>query len=49
MRSVVVLRDRTVNRLDRLMDGPWINRGCIAVIVIASLYFGLGVLAAVVR
>jgi hypothetical protein len=48
MRSEI-FRDRTVDWTERLLASPWIDRTCKAVIAIAYLYFGLGLLAAVVR
>lgn len=35
-----LLRDRSLDWFDRLMNGPWLDRGCWAVIGIAALYFG---------
>lgn len=35
-----IIRDRTLDWLERLMNSPWLERGCWCVIVAAALFFG---------
>lgn len=44
-----ILRDKTVNILDRMMNGVWIDRACRIVMAVAVGYFGAHVCAALMR
>jgi len=45
----VLLRDKTLDWIDAVLDGPWIDRGCWAVITFAAGYFGLHFFLAYLR
>lgn len=42
MRTIIseILRDRTLDWFERLIESPWCDRVCWAVIGAAALYFG---------
>ena len=35
-----VIRDKTLDWFERLMNSPWLDRVCWVVIILAALYFG---------
>lgn len=41
-----ILRDKTVEVLDRITKDPWLDRACWIVMAIAACYFGAHVCAA---
>ncbi|GAB6270554.1 MAG: hypothetical protein STSR0003_03940 [Smithella sp.] len=35
-----IIRDKTLDWFERMMDSPWLERACWGVIVAAALFFG---------
>jgi len=35
------IRDKSLDWFERITNSPWLNRGCLAIIGIAVIYFGL--------
>ena len=40
-RIKIIIRDNTLDWFERMMNSPWLDRGCWAVNGIAVIYFGL--------